>query len=97
MPVARELFFYWKLAPADLDAAAAALHAFHAALGIVGLRVRVLRRADDGGALATLMETYALADGVDETLRRRLVDEGDALTAPWRQGPRHAEVFEPLR
>ena len=67
------------------------------------LRASLYRRDEvsaDGPAAAhvTLMEVYAIdAQGgcaaLDAALERRLISEGDAVLAPWLQGPRKVEAF----
>lgn len=93
-----ELFIYWRLAAVDVDDAARAMAAFQEALRLRygGLQARVMRRIDDQGDKATLMETYALAGGVNEQLHTEIVVGGAQAAAAWSQGPRHVEVFEPL-
>ena len=94
-PGGRRLFVYYRVAIADLSTAVAAAHRLQAALRArhPGLDAALLRRPEVRDGTATLMETYAAADGVDETLaaeiERRAVDAG-------LPGPRHVEVFEPL-
>lgn len=99
---ARELYVYWRLARADLDAARTALVGWQRRLRgeVAGLNAALYLRADDTGEEATLMETYRVdagdgAAGVGPTLDARVRAEGDALSAPWRQGSRHVEVFLP--
>jgi hypothetical protein len=93
----RELYLYWKLAPADEPAARQALAVWQQALcrRHPGLLARVLRRLDEGGAAQlTLMEVYAQPPhGVSDALLQTVRDEGDALLAPWCAGRRHLEVF----
>jgi hypothetical protein len=98
----RELYVYWRLARADVDAALAALRGWHRQLesDAAGLHARLYLRADVPADEATLMETYRVdADGgeagVSPGLQARLAAEGDALSAPWRRGSRHFEVFVP--
>ena len=94
----RELYLYWHVAPADLAAAATALRAFQAGLTArqPGLQCRLLRRSDDRDPRATLMETYRHPGGVDAGLQAQIVALGAQAVAPWCQGQRHVELFEPL-
>lgn len=92
----RELYFYWR-ARAGLGG-----DAEHAALRLQQqwrkhqpeLICRLLRRAE--GEHATWMEIYALPGGVDAALQQRLRMEGDAALAPWLDGARHLELFDPV-
>lgn len=96
----RELFVYYRV-PVDLAEEArgrvlqmqAGLCERHA-----GLQARLLRRPGDAAGLQTWMETYAwpershgIADDVQSEIERAA-----SVLAPWHDGPRHAEVFEPL-
>ncbi|MDP1535260.1 MAG: DUF4936 family protein [Rubrivivax sp.] len=92
----RELYIYWRLPAASLAVARAALRDWQALLQaqVPTLAARVLVRADAAQDQATVMETYALAGGVGTALQGRIASEGDAVTAPWRQGDRHTEVFD---
>jgi Domain of unknown function (DUF4936) len=98
-PAGTELFVYWKVAGVDWNEAVSALRLFQRglALGARGLEARLLRRADEpASGVVTLMEIYALpgnAGGVHPALRREIVEVGDTVSAPWRQGPRHVEMF----
>ncbi len=95
----RELFVYWRTPrPASADARAA-MRAWQqsAAQRVPDLQARLLQRTDDSGEIVTLMETYALPGtpaGIDAALQRRLVEDGNEVSAPWREGARHVEVFE---
>ena len=88
-----ELFIYWRTRAGAAEQAEAAVARWQASLRAAapGLEARLYRRTDDAGSAATLMETYA---GFDAALERRLRDEGDALSVPWREGVRHVEAFE---
>lgn len=101
-PPPQELYVYWRLAHADVDAALAALRGWQRQLEseAAGLHAGLYLRADAPAAEATLMETYRVdtgsgAAGVTADLQARLAAEGDALSAPWRRGSRHVEVFVP--
>ena len=86
------LFIYWHVAPADAAAAEAAARDFQARCRIQypGLQAHLFRRQDGDRARVTLMETYACAAGVPNTLR---ADAETALTR-WALSGRHVEIFE---
>lgn len=93
----RHLFVYWKVDPAAVGDAVAALIAVHQALRreIPALEAHVFTRASDHTP-ATVMESYAMVrpDGVDDTLQQRIDACAAAATAAWRIGPRHEERFD---
>lgn len=94
----RELYIYWRVAPAQMGQAAAAVQAWQASLSLAhpGLQARLLSRCDSEGSQATLMETYVAAAGLSAALQKAIVEQGSQVTEPWRQGVRHAEVFAPM-
>jgi hypothetical protein len=97
--VARELFVYWKLQPDALGPALQAAAAMQAALRLrhPGLQARLMRRADDTGPLATLMETYAQPPaGLSAELQRDIASTAATQLGAWCQGQRHVELFELL-
>ena len=61
-----------------------------------GLQAELLRRPDLRDGQATLMETYAHADGVDAALAQAIEAAALKSLARWLKGPRHCERFEPL-
>lgn len=97
----RELYVYWHVGADQAATAAAAVAAWQAELCSrhAGLQARLLRR-DDGEAAAparcTLMETYRMPGGIGSALHTEIVVEGTQTAAPWCQGLRHVEVFDPL-
>lgn len=96
----RELFVWYRVAPARVAAARAAVLAMQQALMAEhpGLAARLLVRRDDPEALQTWMETYACtgsAPGVDGVLEHSIRDRALSLT-PVLDGPRHVEAFERL-
>ncbi len=93
-----ELYIYWRLAPAQMGQATAAVQAWQSSICLAhpGLRARLLSRCDSDNAQATLMETYAASAGLSAALQKAIVEQGAQVTEPWRQGARHAEVFEPV-
>ena len=95
--MSRELFIYWHVAPGRLAEAGAAMAAFQQALQAqhTGLVTRLYCRSDDDAGRATLMETYALPGGIPQALQTTLVVQGAQAAAPWCEGSRHVEVFEP--
>jgi hypothetical protein len=92
---ARELYLYWRTSRADAAAATHAIRAWQQALTMdhPGLQARLLRRADEVVAELTLMETYAVPGGIGAALQQQIAERGDAVSALWRRGPRHVEVF----
>lgn len=92
----RELYFYWQADASQGGRAQAevveAQREWRARWP--GLVARLLQRAE--GPRATWMEVYTRAGGIDVTLQAALVAEGDARLAPWIDGRRHLEVFEPV-
>ena len=88
--VRRELYIYWRVAPAQLDQAAAAVQAWQSSLSLAhpGLQARLLNRCDSEDSQATLMETYAAAAGLSAALQKVIVEQGAQVTEPWRQGAR---------
>lgn len=94
----QELFIYWRVAPGQLEPAAAGMQAWQAGLALqhAGLQARLLCRQDQPGSAATLMETYSKAGGLAPALQGQIKEQGDEVAAPWRDGKRHVEVFGPL-
>lgn len=95
--MSRELFIYWRVQARLLPAAVQAMTRFQDDLRgrQPGLQARLLRRVDANDTQATLMESYAAAGGIDATLHQAIVVQGAQAAAPWCQGARHVEVFEP--
>ena len=100
-----ELYIYWRVAPADADAACAAMRAWQhtLTLDVRGLRPRLLRRVENAAVpgtaqpSVTLMEIYAISGqhpGMTPAVQQRIIDGGNAASAPWRQGVRHVELFD---
>ena len=96
--MSRELFIYWHVAPDRFDAAGAAMAAFQQTLQQqhAGLVPRLYRRSDADSGRATVMETYAMPGGVSDALQTAIVVQSAQAAAPWCNGVRHVEVFEPL-
>jgi hypothetical protein len=93
--VTRQLFIYWKLAPAEAAAAEERARQLQRQLreAHAGLRAGLFRRAEETGGTVTLMETYALpGPGVGPALQAAI----EATMAPACPAPRHVEVFEEL-
>ena len=81
---------------ADLAACTAAVSTLQAALcaRCNGLRAELLRRpGEDANGLVTLMEVYQMPAAADAAA---LEAQAAAASAPWLQGARHVEVFEPV-
>lgn len=91
----RALFIYWKTREAA--EAEAAVRAMQSALRQAhpALQAAFYRRSDAGKTEVTLMETYACAGGVTETLAQQ-IEAAAAPLARWRDGARHIEVFDEL-
>lgn len=94
--MSRQLFIYWKIAPAALPAALAAVHQAQAQLRTEwpGLQAQVLQRCDRAEGTesqATVMETYRSPAGIDAE-GQALIESALAGIAP---GPRHVEAFRP--
>ncbi len=96
--LSRELYIYWRVAHDQLGQATAAVQAWQSSLCLAhpGLQARLLSRCDSDNSQATLMETYAAAAGLSAALQKAIALQGAQVTEPWRQGARHAEVFEPV-
>jgi hypothetical protein len=94
--VARQLFVYWKIAPASLETALAATRQAQATLqqGWPGLVARVYERCDPA-LQATVMETYEAPGGIDDAGQARIAAVLDAALAGLSAGPRHVEAFRP--
>ena len=88
----RQLFIYWKIDPAALPAALAAVREAQAQLRVQwpGLQAQVLQRCDPA-PLATVMETYRSPAGIDAE-GEAMIEAALAGIAP---GPRHVEAFRP--
>ena len=94
--MARQLFVYWKVAPASLEAALAATRQAQAMLrqGQPGLVARVYERCDPAPQ-ATVMETYEAPGGIDDVAQARIDAVMEAALAGLPTGPRHVEAFRP--
>lgn len=98
-PGRRQLFIYWRVAPADLDVALQALRDWQVTLTAEHptLRCRLYQRHDGSRDTATVMEGYADAPpGIDDALRQHIEHAGNAVLQRWLRGPRHVEVFDAL-
>ncbi len=97
----QEVFVYYKVAEADVDAVRTAVDALHQALRAdhPGLQARLLRRPGSSDGVVTVMELYARETtpthpgGVDAALRAAIDERARALQ-PWLKTPRHTEVFQ---
>ena len=96
--MAERLYVYYRVDQADFVAVRAAALDVQATLrrDHPGLQAELLRRPDLRDGQATLMETYAQADGVDAALAQVIEAAAAKSLARWLQGPRHCERFEPL-
>lgn len=96
----RELFVYYRVNAALADAARAEVLRMQAELCARhdGLQARLLRRPCESDGLQTWMETYTLEgqpDGVSKAVQSEIEHAAEPL-APWIDGQRHSEVFDPL-
>jgi hypothetical protein len=96
----RELYVYYRVAPAHWRAAADAVSAWQQELRSAhpGLIARVLRRPDARDDAVTLMETYAFEPGtgaIDDALQMA-IERGPPALRAWLIGERHAEPFDAL-
>lgn len=100
MTARRQLYFYWRVAIANRDAALAAVRAWQheRMLDTTGLQATLLLRTEAAQDRATVMEVYARAwpPGIGAALEADLAAQGDRISAPWRQGERKLEAFEPI-
>ena len=96
--MAERLYVYYRVDQADFVAVRAAALDVQATLrrDHPGLQAELLRRPDLRDGQATLMETYAQADGVDAALAQAIEAAAAKSLARWLKGPRHCERFEPL-
>ena len=96
--MAERLYVYYRVDQADFVAVRAAALDLQATLrrDHPGLQAELLRRPDLREGQATLMETYAQADGVDAALAQAIEAAAAKSLARWLKGPRHCERFEPL-
>lgn len=94
----RSIFIYWKTTPELAPAAVAGVARLQRGLRArqPELVARLYRRADETGAMVTLMESYALAGGIGTALQQALVAAGREAVADWCQGERHVEIFDEL-
>lgn len=95
----RELFVYYRIRAGDAAAALAAVHAMQRRLREQhpALVARLLRRADETGAVQTWMETYATdlnrePAGVSPSWQAEIEAQAGVL-APLLDGPRRTEAF----
>jgi hypothetical protein len=99
----RSWFIYYRVLPGDLPRAVEAVRGAQTRLceEQPGLRASLMRKAPAAGAREpmTLLETYSVAidwpDGHAAALPSAIEHIVGAAVAPWLQGPRHLEVFEP--
>jgi len=97
----RELYVYYRVAQADVQAAQQTVRAFQERLRELhpGLVARLLQRSEERAEGVTLMEVYAFDDGqrrvIDPGLRLHIEEAAAALT-PLLSSPRHNEAFDPL-
>jgi hypothetical protein len=96
----RELYVYYRVAPAQWRAAADAVSTWQRELGRArpGLIARVLRRPDVRDDAVTLMETYAFEAGagaIDDALQSAF-ERGAPALRRWLIGERRIEPFDAL-
>ncbi|MBT9459414.1 MAG: DUF4936 family protein [Burkholderiaceae bacterium] len=92
----QELYVYYKLEPAQAEAALAAFRQLQAALRLQlpGLNSRLLKRPVASGTQQTWMEVHSWPQGATppDGWQGLIAAEAQALPG----GQRHIEVFEPL-
>jgi len=95
---AERLYVYYRIDPNDLAALQAAV--LYLQLGLrrahPGLQAELLRRPDLRDGQMTMMETYALAQGVNAGLAQTIESAATESLSQWLKGPRHSERFLPL-
>ncbi|MBL0089129.1 MAG: DUF4936 family protein [Ideonella sp.] len=96
--VLRALFVYYRVAEADAALVAAAVRQCHTALRRVrpDLQCQLWRRPELRDGEVTVMETYALPEGIGRDLADWIDECATSAVAPWVRGQRHAEAFVPL-
>jgi hypothetical protein len=92
MPRTVRHYVYYRVPEAQLQDALVALRPLHAGLRRDGTAVELLRRPGAPQGRVTLMEVYAL----DATAAVAYEAAAAAALAPWLDGQRHVEQFEPL-
>jgi hypothetical protein len=92
--VSRQLFIYWRVAPASLDAALQAVRVAQQQLqrDWPGLSAHVYERCDPAPE-ATVMETYQAPAGIDAAAEKRIESALTQALAGLPAGPRHVEAF----
>ena len=100
MRARRELYVYYRVAPAHWQAAAEAALAWQNELrgARPGLVARLLRRPDVRDGAVTLTETYAIRPdtGVIDDALQVAIERGAPALHAWLIGERHAEPFDAL-
>jgi len=91
-----ELYVYYKLEPAQAEAALAAFRQLQSALRLQlpGLQSRLLQRPVAAGAQQTWMEVHSWPQGATPPDGWQALVEAEARALPG--SLRHVEVFEPL-
>ena len=101
LPAAAQLYVYYRVAPPQAGAAAAAAQALQHELMSKqpGLHCGLLQRADPGAGsganTVTLMEVYTLEGGIGAALAAEIERVASARMGHLVQGVRHVEVFVP--
>jgi hypothetical protein len=86
-------FYYWRLPPNASASAVAAMKRWQAEVCSAWptLVARLYLRCE--GERCTVMESYDLGRDHAAALARQLRQQGDTISAPWRQGLRQLEDF----
>jgi hypothetical protein len=100
MTARRELYVYYRVAPAHWRAVADAAAGWQRELcgARPGLIARLLRRPDERDGVVTLMEIYAFerdSGAIDDALQVT-VERGAPASRSWLIGERHVEPFDAL-
>ena len=94
--MAREAFIYWKVAPAQAQAAQAAALALQHELRAdhPELQARLCRKAEPAGASITVMEIYGHEDGIGDELLVAIESAAARHLVTCGSPQRHVDVFD---
>ena len=94
--MAREVFIYWKVAPAQAQAAQTAALALQRELRAAHpeLQARLCRKAEPAGASITVMEIYGREGGIGDGLLLAIESAAARHLLTCESPRRHVEVFD---